>query len=68
VDDHFLAQSGGHDIVAAGEGLEDALGYQTPQWLKENVFTHQGDTAANNDTARAKEGDDLANRFGQTGP
>src|SRR5262245_26784557 len=48
VDDYLLAESGGDDIVAGGEGLEDALGYKGAQGLEKDVG-HQGDAAADDD-------------------
>ena len=41
MDDHFLAQGGGDDVVAAGEGFEHSLGHKLPEGLEQQLFAHQ---------------------------
>src|SRR5262245_4369513 len=66
VDDHLLAQGRGDDVVAPGEGLEDALGHEHPQRLEQQLLAHEGDAAADDDAARAEQGDDVAEGLGQS--
>ncbi len=41
VDHYLLAKGGGDDVVAVGEGFEDAVGDTFSQRVEQQFFTHQ---------------------------
>jgi hypothetical protein len=65
MNDDLLAKGRGDDVVAIGEGLEDALGHHFSKWRKKQLFTHKGHAAADDDTARAEQSDDMTDFFSQ---
>ena len=54
VDHNVLAERCGDDVVAAREGFEGELRYQLTKRLKQQLLSHEGNPAADNDASRAQ--------------
>src|SRR5438552_15379712 len=63
MDDYLFPQRGRHDLVTAGEGLEDALGHEFVQRLEEQLFPNERYAPSYHDAPRTEQGDDVTDSF-----
>jgi hypothetical protein len=61
---NFFPKDRREDVVAAGKRFEDALGHQSAKGVKQDFLAHQGDAPPDDNSARAEEGDHLADGLG----